>query len=188
MKTIRAAKTGYMLTAAVTLAAGLILLIWPKFSMKLICYLAGAILIVGGIFRIVGYFSKDLYRLAFQFDLAFGILTVVVGLIMVLHPDGVVSFIHFIVGILVLMDGLLKVQTTLDAKRFGLTEWWLIGVAALLTVLFGLLLVVNPFGSAVVLLRFMGITLLCEGILNLCVAGYAVKVIKKAKPDVIDID
>lgn len=87
---------------------------------------------------------------------------------MVLHPDGVVSFIHFIVGILALMDGLLKVQTTLDAKRFGLTEWWLIGVTALLTVLFGLLLVVNPFGSAVLLLRFMGITLLCEGILNLC--------------------
>ena len=69
-----------------------------------------------------------------------------------------------------------------------LTEWWLIGVTALLTVLFGLLLVVNPFGSAVLLLRFMGITLLCEGILNLCVAGYAVKVVKKAKPDIIDID
>ena len=185
---IRTAKTGYMAISAVTMAAGLVLLIWPKFSMEVLCYLVGAMLIISGVFRLVGYFSRDLYRLAFQFDLAFGILSVAVGLLMVCHPDGVISLLHFAIGILAMTDGLFKLQTALDARRFGLAKWRLIGFAAVGTGVFGLLLVINPFTGAVRLLRFIGITLLLEGFLNLCVAGYAVKVMKKTRPDVIDIE
>lgn len=36
------------------------------------------------------------------------------------------NFICVILGIAVLSDGLFKMQMSLDAKRFGIREWWLI--------------------------------------------------------------
>ena len=38
-------------------------------------------LIVYGLIKILGYFSRDIYCLAFQFDLAFGVLLAAVGII-----------------------------------------------------------------------------------------------------------
>ena len=75
MKLIRYAKAGYILTAAALVVLGVILAVWPEMSMLIIGYAVGAILLVCGIVRILGYFSKDLFSLAFQFDLALGIFT-----------------------------------------------------------------------------------------------------------------
>ena len=48
----------------------------------------------------------------------------------------------------------------------------------------GVLLLVNPFEGAVTLTVLLGITLLADGIANICIAAYTVKAIKKeAKTD-----
>ena len=88
------------------------------------------------------------------------------------------SFLCVILGIVVLADGLLKIQTSLDARRFGLQTWWLILVMAILAGIAGMLLMLRPSQSAQVLTGLMGISLLAEGILSLCVALCAVKVMK----------
>ena len=55
-------------------ALGLALLLWPETAAGL-CVLLGAAVIACGAVKLMGYFSDDLYRLAFQFDLAAGLLT-----------------------------------------------------------------------------------------------------------------
>lgn len=64
----------------------------------------------------IGYLARDLYRLAFQFDLAFGIFMLVIGLIMVLKSSIVIRFANFALGIVVLTDGLFKMQMSVDAE------------------------------------------------------------------------
>ena len=84
---------------------------------------------------------------------------------------------NLVIGILVLTDGLLKIQTALDARRFGLERWWMIAGTAALASIFGFLIVADPFWSygitgAVLLL---GAALLVEGGLNLYVALYTIR-------------
>ena len=79
---IRAAKSGYIATSMLWCAAGLLLIFLPGTSVKILCMAAGGLLTVCGIIKIIGYFSKDLYRLAFQFDLALGLLCLLLGLIL----------------------------------------------------------------------------------------------------------
>ncbi len=184
-KTVKAAKWGYIISSLIFCVAGSLLIIFPGISATVFCYVAGGLLIACGIIKIIGYFSKDLYRLAFQFDLAFGILSTIVGLVMIFFPTGVISILHFVVGILVLTDSLFKIQTSIDAKRFGLTQWWLIAIVAILAGAFGLFLMINPFSGAVLMMILIGIALLMEGILNLCVAVYAIKVMKAEKPNIV---
>lgn len=182
-KTVKAAKLGYIITSLVLCGAGMVLIFCPELSARVLCLLAGILLIVCGIIKLIGYFSRDLYRLAFQFDLAFGLLSTVMGVLLLFRRDSVLRVLHVIIGVIALADGLFKLQTALDARRFGLDRWWVIAVTSVISALFGLLLVADPFTGGIVLMVKMGLTFLAEGILNLCVALCAVKIIQNKKEE-----
>ena len=79
------------------------------------------------------------------------------------------------IGIFMLFDGAFKLQTTIDAKRFGIKYWWLILTLAILTCACGFLLIFNPFDGIRIIAIMLGISLVVDGIQNLCVAAYTVK-------------
>lgn len=122
------AKAGYILMSALFSAAGVFMILKPEISTEIICIAAGILLIIFGIIKIIGYFSKDLYRLAFQYDLAFGILRIILGIIFCTHTAGVVNLFFTAMGILVLVDGLFRIQLAVDAREFGISQWWLLHV------------------------------------------------------------
>ena len=186
IRSIQTAKVGYLVISAALCILGVLLIVYPTISAKALCYILGGVLTVYGIIKMVGYFSKDLYRLAFQYDLASGALITALGVIMLAIPDGVISVTHT-VGILILADGLFKIQIAIDAKRFGVSRWWLIAAAAILTGVVGLLLILHPFAGAAAAMILMGVGLLAEGILNLSVVLCAVKIVRHQKPDVIEV-
>ena len=177
MKAVRIAKGGYAGSSAAFCAVGILLLLHPEISAIVICRVMGILLAVCGVFKICGYLSQDLYRLAFQFDLACGILAVILGLLMAFRSDSVLRFLNLVLGIVVLTDGLLKIQTALDARRFGMERWGLIGGAAVLASILGLMIILDPFGGSGVTgaVMLLGLTLVMEGLLNLCVAVYTIK-------------
>lgn len=187
IRSIQTAKVGYLVISAALCILGVLLIAYPAISAKALCYILGGVLAVYGIIKMVGYFSKDLYRLAFQYDLASGALITALGVIMLVIPDGVISVTHTVIGILILADGLFKIQIAIDAKRFGVSRWWLIAAAAILTGVVGLLLILHPFAGAAAAMILMGVGLLAEGILNLSVVLCAVKIVRHQKPDVIEV-
>ena len=186
--TLKIARNGYIVMAVIFCALGIFLMVNPTKAMKIICVLAGILFIADGIIKIIGYFSRDFYCLAFQFDLAFGVLLAAVGVVIIIRRNVVVNLIFGIFGILILADALFKIQTSIDAKKFGLSLWWRILLMAILAGVLGLLLLVRPFEAAEVMMILVGVSLLFEGILNLCVAIYTVKIIKNQKQDIIDMD
>lgn len=185
---MRTAKIGYIVISILFGLLGILLIAVPTFSIAAIGILCGVILIVFGIVRLVGYFSKDLYRLAFQYDFAFGILLIALGAIMLWHPGSLMNFICITLGVSFLADGLFKIQIAIDSKRFGIREWWLILVLAILTVLFGGILIARPSESSRILTVLIGISMLCESILNIGTMITTVKIIKHQQPDVIKVE
>ena len=184
---MRTAKIGYMIMSALFVLFGLLLLFNPDDMGEAAGLITGIGIMLFGIFKIVGYFSKDLFRLAFQYDLAFGILLEVLGLIILSKPSGFVEFITIVIGIAFLADGLLKIQISLDSKRFGISKWWSVLLMAILTGTVGVLLVVSPAWGSELLIRILGVSFITEGILNFITVMIAVKIIKHQKPDVIEV-
>ena len=150
----------------------------------LLCRISGLLLALFGAIRIVGYVSKDLYRLAFQYDLAFGILLIALGALMMLRTDKMANVLFSILGIYVLADALLKVQIAIDAKTFGIDSWWLILAAAVVAGVAGFLLVLRPSESAGAVMISLGAALLAEGALNFITILAAVKIVRRRGPDV----
>ena len=173
---VRIARTGYLVSAALFTALGLALLLHPAFTTAALSrLLGGGMLLFGGV-KMVGYFSRDLYGLAFQHDLAFGILLLALGLVMTVRSAGSFRPLALAVGLSILADGLLKLQTALDARSFGLDLWWLILTAALAAGVGGLLLLVQPYSAPAAREQLLGLTLVLEGVLSAITTLTAVKV------------
>ena len=181
------AKAGYIVMSLVFCGAGVLFIAKPELSAVAISRALGAAMILFGLIKLVGYFSKDLFRLAFQYDLGFGLLLIALGILVLAKPAGVLDFIFVALGIAILADGLFKVQIAVDSKRFGISTWWLTLVLAMVTGVVGLALVFRPWDSARLLTTLLGAALLAEGILNLCVAVSTVKIVDHQRPDVIEV-
>ncbi len=186
VKMRRTAKTGYIVMSLAFGIFGVLLMVMPDISVMVIARLLGILLILFGTVKLVGYFSKDLYRLTYQYDLAMGILLLVLGSMVFARSDHILVFISLVHGLYALADSLFKLQTALDARRFGLQQWWLITAAAVFTGTIGFLLVLRPFESAGVLVRLAGVSLLTEGILNLVTVLSTGKILRSRKPDIIE--
>lgn len=186
-KRLRAAKYGYIVLSILICALGITLIAVPDFSLSLLCWIGGILLICFGCVRILGYLSKDLYRLAFQYDLAFGVLLIALGIVLILRTDAMIHIICILLGIFILADSLLKIQIAIDAKAFGIHEWWLILTVAIVTAVIGFLLLFRPYETSKAVMILLGASFLGEGLLNLTTVLTAVKILQK-KPMIIDSD
>ena len=83
---MRAAKTGYIIMSVLLCVLGVVLFVWPGVSVAVIGELLGIGMIVFGAVKVAGYLSRDLFRLAFQYDLAFGVLLIALGIVTLTHP------------------------------------------------------------------------------------------------------
>ena len=171
--TLKIARNGYIVMAVVFCALGIFLMAVPEKAVKIICVLAGILFIADGIIKIIGYFSRDFYCLAFQFDLGFGILMIAVGILILVRGEAILRLIF---GLVILTDALLRIQMSVEAKKFGLKLWWAVLLIAVTTGIFGMLLLVDPAGGAKLTVIFTGVAFLLEGILKLCVVVYTVKI------------
>lgn len=178
-KLIRTAKAGSVILSLLLCGLGLTLMLRPGLSAAAIGIIVGCVLIAFGIVKLIGYYSKDLYRLAFQFDLAFGLLLLALGLVVLLRPGLAMSTLCVILGVEIIADGLFRVQTALDARRFGLGSWWLILGLAVLTGALGVMMILSPAEGALALTALLGVSLLAEGALNLGVSLCAIKIMAR---------
>lgn len=177
------AKTGYIIMSALFCGMGAALLLSPQISAVWIGRLLGIFMMIFGSVKLIGYFSRDLFRLAFQYDLAFGLLLIALGIVTLRRPNATLNFLAMISGIPVLADGFFKIQIALDAQRFGIRRWWLILVLSALTCGIGIILLLCPAAGVTAVTALMGASLLLDGILNLSVALCTVKIIAHQQPD-----
>ena len=106
-KRIQTAKIGYLIISTLLCALGILLVALPDFSAELFCRISGIIMLLFGLIKMIGYFSKDLYRLAFQFDLASGILLMALGIIMMLRANVMISIICIILTLYLILSSII---------------------------------------------------------------------------------
>lgn len=142
MKQIKFARTGYILISILFYFSGIICIAVPGIDEKIGATAGGLILIVYGIIKITGYLSKDLYCLAFQHDFACGLFLIVLGFVVLIMGRDSKGHLLSGLGILILLDSLLSIQTSMDARRFGLSAWPVILASSILSGALGVVLII----------------------------------------------
>ena len=118
------------------------------------------------------------------------ILLILVGNLFIFTPYNILNLLSVCGGIYILLDGLLKIQIAMDAKRFGLNTWWLIMLLAVLTGIFSLILIFHPSSSIKIITSLIGVAMIFEGVLNFITAITSINSSKQSTPEdnIIDVE
>ena len=158
-----------IITALFLIVVGILLLINPvAFAMGLV-KLAGVFLVVLGALRIVRYFRTDPETAARGQDFFIGLIAILGGLFCIFFTGWFLSAfttLAVIYGLLQLLLGFSKVQRTVDFLRMDLSLWYLPAASALIYLVFGFIIVLNPEMTLINVWVFTGVTMILEGIIT----------------------
>ena len=145
---------------------GLILLLMPSLTNKIIAFGIAVVLLLYGVYRIIRYVTtRDAAAAAMNnHDLAIGMVCAAVGLFMFFNISFVIGILPFLFGLLLIYGGARSIQTAFDVKRFHGLYWVLHLIIGIVFVIAGIAAIRDPFSIAQVLTRFIGVCLLVLGI------------------------
>lgn len=162
-------------------AVGLFLLLFTDLTPLQEVIMVSVLCILAGGAKILGYFSNDLYRLAFQFDFATGLFLIIIGIIFCFVGIRDPQSIEKMFGIYVFLDGLLKLQIGLDAKKFGIRKWILLLLSAIVIVGIGVMALVAPYAEQLSQFILLVVSMIMDGLVNIWFTAYTVRVRAKKK-------
>ena len=135
-------------------------------------YLAGFFFMVLGIAQIVHSFSVREWG-GFMWTLGVGVLTLLVGVVLVADPIAGATSLTFVVGILLFFLGGAKIAYALTLRPVEGWIWMLL--SGIVSIVLGVLIFYNfPWAAAVVLGLFLGVELTFNGV-TLLMTGWALR-------------
>ncbi|MBO5072822.1 MAG: DUF308 domain-containing protein [Eubacterium sp.] len=168
MKLLRQIKWNLVILSFLFIALGIILILWPNEVMRTSCYMLAAMLIIVGVISLINYLRKDISGILYRYDLVVGLSAVLGGILVIIKVDQLLSLIPVVLGFLVTISGILKMQNSVDMLRLGQGTWYVAFCMAILNIIFGIVLLIDPF-SRELLVYLLGAALIFSGITDLYV-------------------
>ena len=164
---------GISVNAALTLILGLILAIMPGVAADALVSVLGWILIVFGAVCLISALALRSGREGAG-PIAGGLLALASGLALLLRPGVLVSLGGLVLGLLLVIHGLQDFSQARKAKAMGYDAKPAMIVAVVKLVL-GALILINPFSTVALLIRIAGIFLILDALGDLLLVRNAAK-------------
>ena len=185
MSLLKQLKWNLILLAVIFIALGIVLILWPGATMKTICYLLAAMLLALGVASLINYLRKDISGIIYRYDLVVGLCAILGGILVIVKVDKLTDLIPAVLGFLVTMSGILKMQNSVDMLRLGHGTWHVAFAMAIVNIVAGIVLLMNPFEAAQILIMCMGIALVYRGITDLYVTISISRRLSKIKTEIV---
>ncbi len=153
------------------LVAGIILVIFPETSASIICTVIGVCAIVVGLGYVISYFTLETREILYRNDLVTGILIVMIGLLALFKQDVIANMIPMILGLVIVVSGLAKLQNAAVARKIGYEGAGAYTILSIISIVVGLVIMFFLSGSTAMktLFTIIGIGLIYSGASDLYV-------------------
>jgi uncharacterized membrane protein HdeD (DUF308 family) len=169
---LRQMKTGMMFLSVGYIAVGLLLLCLPQASLRWICYAFGAVILISGAVNLIRYFSAKGKGIRAPFMIVSGVTAMALGVFLLLSPEFVLSILPVVFGLFIVVDGAIRVESSIELAKVHAGKWWVLLLLGLLSICLGLLVILHPFDAVIGVTMLSGILLVVEGALNLVCVMY----------------
>ena len=173
-----------LITIAAGFIIGIVLLVRPDESVQFISILCGVTVIMLGIGAWISYFTK--FKSIILAIL--GTLAIIAGIILCVRYRSIVSAVIFLFGVFVLVGGIVDLFSAIDAKRNDLKSWIVSIIMSAVTIILGLIVIINPFDSVMVLTQLLGAGLIVYAIMDLISFIQIRKIVKYNLSPQIDVE
>lgn len=138
-------KTGKtsLITSIIFALLGIILITNPEGTVKFISCMIGTIFIITGIYKSFNYLkNKEIYNL-FNYDLALGIIAIVLGIVTIVYSNQIGSIFRIIIGIWIIYSAIIRTSLSFKLKIIDSNIWLYSLIIAVTMVLCGLFIICN---------------------------------------------
>lgn len=185
---VESIKRSWVLSVLLTIVLGVVLLVYPDTTSKVLCYLVGGVLLVHGILNLIRFFAREEGSFFLRYELVVGIVLCAAGIFLLMRPEIVVMLIPMILGFYIMIDGAANMRRAWEMKSLGFSKWWSALIGAVLMLVLGAVMFWNPFEAAQMTLMFIGIALLYQGILDFVILFLVGRGRKKMEKLLEDMD
>jgi uncharacterized membrane protein HdeD (DUF308 family) len=153
----------------ITLAIGVLALAWPGRTLIVVAVVFGAQLIVMGIFRFIAAFAVEDVSAGSRVLLALlGVLSLIIGLYAVRHILITLLALVLLLGIFWVVSGTVELFTALSHRQMQSRGWT--AFMGILSILAGIVVLIYPGISLLVLAVVLSIWLLVFGVMQISLA------------------
>lgn len=160
-------KNSYIVIAVAYVVFGMSLLIKPEMSTSIICFAVGALCLIYSIATLIKYFIGDKKRYYVEPNFILPILLLVFGMVIIFKPAVIISILPVTVGIVMVVSGVIKLQDSFNLKKYSFAKWWTVLIFAFVSVILGIVILINPFGTGLLFTRIVGLFFTIDGLLNI---------------------
>lgn len=146
---------------------GGLLIFKSEFAILSVSYTIGAILVAIGVLALLDFVKRLNEGNKNELDIVYGIVTVIMGIMVISNPETVASIIPFIIGVMVIINSAMKLQYGIELRKNNNSLWKSTMIVSIIMLLCGVLLVFNPFKGAEFFIKTVGIFIFIYALLDI---------------------
>jgi len=151
------------------LVSGVLLILLDDLTRTITGYVLAAVVIIWGFWQIFEYIRSDAMVRIIEAKLAIGLILVVTGSLIAFSPDSLRELFPYAWGLSLLFGGFLKIQYAFDRKALGSQRWWILLILAAVSLIIGIVTLLNPAFLGERKAMVIGILLTLEAVIDITV-------------------
>ena len=177
---IRKTKAATYIWAVLLALLGILMLMRPGAVITVVCALIGIVLLVFGAILVIRFATKGRERRETMslVTLVLGFLLIVVGFYILRNPLILAGIAGMLLAVYLTVYGLIKLVRVLRLPARGFSWWWLSLAGALLTLIFGIIFLLQPLSGPELIIRLAGLALIYAAVISVIFSARAGKVMQ----------
>ncbi|MGN0605869.1 MAG: HdeD family acid-resistance protein [Oscillospiraceae bacterium] len=167
MKQIEKFKKIFLSTSTLFVIAGLFLILNPQISQQAVGIIIGVVFIIFGIAKLLGFIFNIGLKSETFFDFINALLNIGLGMFVIYNHGAVLSAASMIIGIIVAFESVMKITTSFELKKVNYSKWQNELTFGIISLIFALFIIFNPFKSAMAVYVMIGIAMTAYGLFRL---------------------
>ena len=131
MNYLKNLKWEMILFSVTSIVIGILMYIYPSQIINAVCIVLAAILFIMGARYLIEYKRNNAISDFYRYELVAGIALILGGIIVLCCMKLILSIITYVIAIIIIVSGLIKIENSLDLKKMG-SHWILLMVFAVL--------------------------------------------------------
>lgn len=143
MSYLKNLKWEMVLFSLLSVVVGMLMVLFPDKILTAVCIVLATILFILGIGHLIEYKRRDALEDFYKYEIVAGIAFIIGGIVVLTCMDIFLSIITYVVAIIIIVSGFMKVENAIDLKKMG-CHWVPLLVFAIVCILLGISVLMMP--------------------------------------------
>ena len=143
MSYLKNLKWEMILFSLTSIAVGILMFLYPSQIINAICIVLASILFIMGARYLLEYRRNNALSNFYRYEMVAGVALILGGIAVICCMKLILSMVTYIIAIIIIISGLMKVENAIDLKRMG-RNWIPLMVFAVICIMLGISVLMMP--------------------------------------------